>query len=40
VIAVAVPPEVTAPITVTITARNACGENDITITFDPDPAPA
>jgi len=40
VIAVSVPPEVTAPITVTITARNACGENDITITFDPDPAPA
>lgn len=37
---VTLPPDATAPITVTIVARNECGENDITVTFDPGQAPA
>lgn len=40
VITVTLPPDATAPITVTIVAQNECGENDIEITFDPGQAPA
>ena len=39
VITVTLPPDATAPITVTIVAQNECGENDIEITFDPGQAP-
>ena len=40
VITVTLPPDATAPITAKIVARNDCGENDITVTFDPGQAPA